>query len=125
VRGKRKPPKEKCKEDYPESRGWTGNDFWAGGKSLRRIVLQDADLLGALQVLLLDLGLDLVPNGGWVGVRGFGLLRDSASGGISCGRAPLAHDGDTQLGPHRNERKDAMQSGAERKEEDDDGGGVG
>jgi hypothetical protein len=68
VRGKRKPPKEKCKEDYPESRGWTGNDFRAGGKSLRQIILQDADLLGALQVLLLDLGLDPVPNGGRVGV---------------------------------------------------------
>jgi hypothetical protein len=39
VRGKRKPPKEKCKEDYPEARGWTGNDFLSGGKSLCRIVL--------------------------------------------------------------------------------------
>jgi hypothetical protein len=43
MREKRKPPKEKCKEKYPEARGWSGNDFRAGGESLRRIVLQDAD----------------------------------------------------------------------------------
>jgi hypothetical protein len=85
MRGKRKPPKEKCKKDYPEARGWTGNDLRAGSKSLRRIIFQDADLLGTLQLLVLDLGLDPVPNGGRVSVRGFGLLCGGASGGASHG----------------------------------------
>jgi hypothetical protein len=79
MRGKQKSPKKKCKKDYPEARGWTGKDFRADGKSLRRIVLQDADLLGALQVLLLDVGLDPVPNGGRVDIHGFCLLRGGAS----------------------------------------------
>jgi hypothetical protein len=115
VRGKGKPLKEKCKEDYPEARGWTGNDFRAGGKSLCQIILQDADLLGALQVLLLDLGLDLVPNGGRVGVRGFCLLHGGASGGTGRGRASLAHDGGAQLGISQEWEEGKMQcrSGAQ------------
>jgi hypothetical protein len=36
---------------------------------------------GTLQFLLLDLGLDPVPSGGRVGVRGFGLFRGGAGGG--------------------------------------------
>jgi hypothetical protein len=48
MRGKRKPLEEKCKEEYSEARGWSRNNFWAGGESLRRIVLQDADFLDAL-----------------------------------------------------------------------------
>jgi hypothetical protein len=56
--GKRKSPEEKCKKEYPGACGWSGKDFWAGGESLRRVVLQDADLLGTQQFLLLDLGLD-------------------------------------------------------------------
>jgi hypothetical protein len=27
IRGKRKPPKEKCKKDYSEAHGWTGNNL--------------------------------------------------------------------------------------------------
>jgi hypothetical protein len=34
-------------QEYPEARGWSGNIFRAGGESLRWIILQDADLLGA------------------------------------------------------------------------------
>jgi hypothetical protein len=85
MRGKRKSPQEKCKKDYPEPRGWTGNDLRAGSKSLQRIILQDADLLGTLQLLVLDLGLDLVPNSGRVGVHGFGLLCGGAGAGTSRG----------------------------------------
>jgi hypothetical protein len=96
MRGKRKPPEEKCKEEYPEARRWSGNDFQGGGESLCQIVLQDANLLNTLQFLLLDLGLDLVPNGGRVGVRGFGLFRGAAGGGFDHGRASLAHEGGAQ-----------------------------
>jgi hypothetical protein len=125
MRGKRKPPEEKGKEEYPEARGWSGNDFWPDGESLRWIVLQDADLLGTLQFLLLDLGLDPVSNGRRVGIRGFGLFRGGAGGGTGSGRAPLAHEGNTQWGSRRNGRKERCDARAERKEEDDDGDGVG
>jgi hypothetical protein len=74
MRGKRKPPNEKCKEEYPKARGWSGNDFRAGGEGLRRIVLQNADLLGVLQFPLLELGLDPVTDGGRVGIRGLGFF---------------------------------------------------
>jgi hypothetical protein len=43
------PPEEKDKEEYPEARGWLGNDFRASGESLHRIVLQDGDLLSTLE----------------------------------------------------------------------------
>jgi hypothetical protein len=79
MRGKRKPPKEKCKKDYPEARGWLGYDFRTGGEDLRRIVLQEADLLGARQLLVADLGLDPVPNNGLVSLGGLGFLRDGTS----------------------------------------------
>jgi hypothetical protein len=125
MRGKRKPPEEKCKEKYPEARGWSGNDFQAGGESLRRIVLQDVDLLDALQFLILDLGLDPIPNGGRVDVCGFGLLHGGAAGGTGHSQASLAHEGGAQRGSRRNGRKERCVAGAERKEEDDDGGGVG
>jgi hypothetical protein len=81
MRGKRKPPEEKCEEEYPKARGWSGNDFRAGGESFRWIILQEADLLGALLFLLQELGLDPVADGGRVGVRGFHLF---------CGGAPVA-----------------------------------
>jgi hypothetical protein len=115
MRGKRKPPEEKCKEEYPEARGWSENDFRAGGESFRRIILQKADLLDALQLLLQELGLDPVTDGGHVGVRGLGLFHGGAGGGTGGGRAPLAHDGGAQLGTHRNGRKDAMQERSARR----------
>jgi hypothetical protein len=52
MRGKGKPPEEKRKEEYPEACGWMGDDFRTGGESFRRIVLQNANFLGALQLLL-------------------------------------------------------------------------
>jgi hypothetical protein len=124
MQGEREPPKEECKEKYPEARGWLGNYFWTGGESFRRIVLQDADLLDARQLLLLDLGLDPIPNSRRVGVCGLGLLRGGAAGGTGRGRASLTHEGGAQWGSHRNGRKERCVAGAERKEEDD-GGGVG
>jgi hypothetical protein len=64
-------------------------------ENFRRFVLQKTDLLGACQLLISDLGLDLVPNGGRVSVGGLGLL-SGAAGGTSCVRASLAHDGGAQ-----------------------------
>jgi hypothetical protein len=116
MRGKRKPPEEKCKEEYPEARGWSGNNFRASGESLRRIVLQDADFLGALQFLFLDLGLDPVANGGRVSVRGLGLFCGGAGGGTGSSRVPLAHEGGAQWGSRRNGRKERCDAGAEHKE---------
>jgi hypothetical protein len=52
MRGKRKPLEEKGKEKYPEARGWLGNDLRSGDENFRRIILQDADFLGALHFLL-------------------------------------------------------------------------
>jgi hypothetical protein len=75
MRGKRKPPEEKCKEEYPKARGWSGNDLRAGGESLHRIILPNADLLGALHFLLQELGLDPVTYGGRVGVDATRILR--------------------------------------------------
>jgi hypothetical protein len=39
MRGERKPPKEECKEKYPEARRMSGDDFRAGGESFHWIVL--------------------------------------------------------------------------------------
>jgi hypothetical protein len=124
MQGEREPPKEECKEKYPETRGWLGNYFRTSGESLRQIVLQDADLLGARQLLLLDLGLDPIPNSGRVSVCGLGLLCGGAAGGTGRGRASLTHEGGAHRGSHRNGRKERCVTAAERKEEDD-GGGVG
>jgi hypothetical protein len=96
MRGEREPPEEECEEKYPEARRWLGNDLWTGGESFCRIVLQDADLLNACQLLILDLGLDPVSNSGRVDICGLGLLRGGNVGGTSCGRASLAHGGGAQ-----------------------------
>jgi hypothetical protein len=125
MRGEREPLEEECEEKYSEACGWSGDDFWTGGESFHRIVLQDADLLGARQLLVSNIGLDLVPNSGRVGVCGLGLLRGGAGGGTGHGRASLAHEGGTQQELHGNGRKERCIVGAESKEEDDDGGGVG
>jgi hypothetical protein len=50
--GKRKSLEKEGEVKYLESRGWSRNDFWPGDVDFRRIILQDADLGGVLQVLL-------------------------------------------------------------------------
>jgi hypothetical protein len=64
MRGKRKPSKEKSKEKYPEACGWSGNDFGSGNENFCWIILQDANFLGALQLLLQEFGLDPVAHAG-------------------------------------------------------------
>jgi hypothetical protein len=81
MRGKREPPKEEREEKYPEARRWPGYDFRTGGENFRRIVLQHADLLGARQLLVSNLGLDPIPNSGRVSVGGLGLLRGGTGRG--------------------------------------------
>jgi hypothetical protein len=124
MRGKRKPPKEKSKEKYTEARRWPGNDLRSGDENFRRIILQDADLLSALQFLFQEFGLDPVAHGGRVGIRGLGFLYGGASGGTGGGRAPLAQCDAAQLKPHR-EWKERGEAREARSVEDDDGGGVG
>jgi hypothetical protein len=109
MKGKRESPEEECKENYPEACRWPGNDFWTSDENFRRIVLQETDLLGACQLLVSELGLDPVPNGGWFSVGGLGLL-SGAGGGASCGQASLAHDGGAQQELRgRGGRRDALQ----------------
>jgi hypothetical protein len=104
MRGKQKPPKEKCKKKYLEACRWLGYDFRTGGENFHRIVLQDANILGARQLPVSDLGLDPVPNSGRVSIGGLGLLRGGTAGGAGCGRASLAHDGGAQRELHGNGR---------------------
>jgi hypothetical protein len=115
MRGKGKPPEEKCKEQYPEACGWTRDDFRTGGKSFRQIILQEADFLGALQFLLQELGLDPVANGRRVGIHGLGFLHSGADGGTGDGRTPLAHEDDGQSKTHRNGGRDATQERCARR----------
>jgi hypothetical protein len=124
MRGKRKPSKEKSEQNYPEARRWPGYDFRAGGENLCRIILQEADLLGARQLPVADLGLDPMPNSGLVRIGGLGFFRGGTAGGTGRGRVPLAHGGGAQQELHRNGRWESCIAGAECKEEDD-GGGVG
>jgi hypothetical protein len=124
MRGKRKPSEKKSKEEYPEARGWPGNDFRSDDENFHRIILQDANFLGALQLLLQEFGLDLVAHGGRVGIRDLGFLHGGAGGGTGGGRAPLAHGDAAQPEPHR-EWKESCEARAVRKEEDDDSSGVG
>jgi hypothetical protein len=120
MRRKRKPSKEKSEKNYPKSHRWTGYDFWASGENLRRIILQEADLLGVRQLLVTDLGLDPVPNDGLVRISSLGFFR----GGTGRGRVPLAHGSSAQQEFCRNGRWKSYGTGAEH-EEEDDGGGVG
>jgi hypothetical protein len=46
VRGKRKSSEDEGKKDYPEAWGRPGDDLWIGDEGLRRIILENADLLG-------------------------------------------------------------------------------
>jgi hypothetical protein len=120
MRRKRKSSDKEGEEKYPEARGWSRNDFQPSDDNFRWLILQDANLFGALQFLLQELGLDPIAHSGRVGIGGLGFLHGGASGG----GASLAHGSSTQVGTHRKweQRRAAM---VERKEEDDDGGGVG
>jgi hypothetical protein len=93
MRRKQKPSKEKCEKNYLETRRWTGNDFRAGGKNRRWVILQEADFLGIRQLLVTDLGLDPVPNDGLVCISGLGFFHGGTTGGIGRSRVPLAHGG--------------------------------
>jgi hypothetical protein len=124
MRRKRESAEKKGEEKYLEARGWTGNDFGPGNENLHRVILQNADLLGALQFLLQELGLHPVAHSGHLGIGGLGLLHDGADGGADGGGASLAHGGGAQLGTHR-ELEERCEARAVREEEDDDGGGVG
>jgi hypothetical protein len=94
---KRESAEKEGEEKYPEARGWSGNDFGPGDENFCWVILQDANLLGALQFLLQELGLDLVAHSGRVGIGGLGLLHGGASGG----GASLAHGRGAQPGTHR------------------------
>jgi hypothetical protein len=37
---------DESKKDYPEAWRRPGDDLWTGGEGLRRIILQNVDLLG-------------------------------------------------------------------------------
>jgi hypothetical protein len=47
MRRKRKSPEEEGEKDYPEAWGRLGDDLWTGGEGFRRIILQNANFLGA------------------------------------------------------------------------------
>jgi hypothetical protein len=123
MRRKRQTPQQEGNKNYPESRRRPGNDLRAGGKRLRRRVLQEAHLLGLGQLLVPDLVLDPTANGGAVGIGRLGLLGSGASGGTGGGGAPLAHG----LGAQRELWKwvQAEEATAVRRKEEDGGGGVG
>jgi hypothetical protein len=96
VRGKRKSPEDESKKDYPEAWGRPGDDLWTRGEGLRRIILQNADLLGARQLLVSDLSLDPIADDGGISVLGFGPLSGDAGSGTGRGRASFAHGGGAQ-----------------------------
>jgi hypothetical protein len=108
---KRKSVEKEGKEKYPKARGWSRNDFWPGDENFRRIILQDADLFGALQFLLQELGLDPIAHSERVGIGGLRFFR-------------VAHGGGTHAGTLRKWEQRCAER-AEREEEDDDGSGVG
>jgi hypothetical protein len=89
MRRKRKSTKKEGEEEYSEPRRWSGNDLWPGDVDLRRVVFEDADLGGILQVLLQELGLDPIAHSGHVGIGGLGLGFLHTGGGV----ASLAHGG--------------------------------
>jgi hypothetical protein len=91
MRRKRKSTKKEGEEKYPEAHGWSGKDLGPGDENFRRIIIQDANLLGALQFLLQELGLDPIAHSGHVGIGGLGFLHGGASGG----GVSLAHGGAT------------------------------
>jgi hypothetical protein len=124
MQGKREPLEKECEEKYPESWRWPGYDLRTSGENFRRIIFQQADLLGTRQLSVSTLGLDPIPNSGRVSVGGLGLLHGGTASGTGRDRAPLAHDDGAQQELHASGRKERCVLGAERKEEDD-GGGVG
>jgi hypothetical protein len=70
MRRKRKSSEEEGEEKYPESCGWSRNDFRPGDLDFYWIILQDADLCVALPVLLQELGLDPIAHRGRIGGLG-------------------------------------------------------
>jgi hypothetical protein len=90
VWGKRQSSEHEGKKNYPKAWRRPRDDFWTGDKRLRRIVLENADLLGVRELLVPNLGLDLVADDGGVGVHGLGPLSGGAGGGAGCSRASLA-----------------------------------
>jgi hypothetical protein len=125
MRRKRKSSEKEGEEKYPESCGWLGHNFGPGDVDFRRVILQDANLRGILQVLLQELSMDLVAHSGHVGIGGLGLgfLRDGR-GGADGGGSSFAHGGGAQEGTLA-EWKQGYTGMAGRVEEDDEGGGVG
>jgi hypothetical protein len=47
VRGKQKPSEHEGKKIYPEAWRRPGDDLWTGDEGFHRIILENADLLGA------------------------------------------------------------------------------
>jgi hypothetical protein len=47
VRRKQKSPEEEGEKDYPKAWGWPGDDLWTSGEGFYRVILQNANLLGA------------------------------------------------------------------------------
>jgi hypothetical protein len=121
---KRKSAEKEGEEKYPEARGWLGNDFGPGDENFCWVILQDANLLGALQFLLQELGLDPIAHSRHVGIGGLGFLRGGAGGDAGGGGASLAHGGGAQPGTHREWEK-RCEARAVHEEEDDDGDVVG
>jgi hypothetical protein len=92
MEGKRESPEKECEEKYPKSWRWPGYDLRTGGENFRRVVLQQANLLGARQLPIANLGLDPIPNIGRVSVGSLDLLH----GGTDRSRASLAYNGGAQ-----------------------------
>jgi hypothetical protein len=117
VRGKRKSSEDEGKEDYSEAWGRPGDDLWTGDEGLRRIILENADLLDVRQLLVPNLGLDPIIDDGGVGVRGLGPLSSGAGGGAGRGRASFAHSGGAQqeLCGNGDERVASLEQNARKK----------
>jgi hypothetical protein len=101
MRGKRKPSENESKEEYPESSGWPRDDFWSADADIHRVILQNADLHGILQISLQKLGLDPVAHGGRFGISDLGArlgLLSSSRSGVGSARSSLAHGGSARAG---------------------------
>jgi hypothetical protein len=94
---KRESMEKEGEEKFSEARGWSGNDFGPDDENFRWVILQNANLLGALQFLRQELGLNLVAHSGRIGIGGLGLLHSGTGGG----GASFAHGSGAQPGTHR------------------------
>jgi hypothetical protein len=86
-------------------------------EGLRRVILENADLLGVRQLFVPNLGLDPITDDGGVGVRGLGPLSGGAGSGACRGLASFAHDGSAQLELCGNgdEREASLEQNARKK----------